>query len=533
MNKKYFNITIFLISIIFICIIFPYSSQSTFYGDDGFFTLYDEEERLFDILSFQYGHGSGYLGAFINKFLSFKLPILLDIHPQEFINTGHNIIKGVFAVFVLLSLTKFINFYTKSKTCFILCYLFIIGYFLSATINNGILEINYAFYRYFFSLLFFSYFWLFLYKNILSKHNNKRKIHIIYPSLCGYILGTSIEISFFLSLFLLVLLITHNFLLKISEKITNKKFENLKYNLDKYFYIPALALFTAISLFTSNNGFKEVATDRGMNKISISQELFNEFCDLYLNCCIENFLIYWIIFIILTITTLVIAIRKNELKKWIFPLFLQLAILCVMFSLILCGKTYDEATRDRFYLHHANIIFLYKMLILYPVLIYISYLIKNTRKHFKKLTPIIMVIVFISYGTFSCVKYHQLKEKTKSYYKEFSEIRKNMYISEKMLRFYVLQNQTAILDEKIINDCCNTWIIFDEEKNYANNRIISSYYPQIYRQNIKNLGFKLEKNALEKFYEKGGTFTQEELKNLNFEHLKDNDFVLNKKKKVF
>lgn len=529
MNKKYFNITIFLISIILICIIFPYSSQSTFWGDDGLFTLYYEEEKLFDILGFQYGHGSGYLGAFINKFLSFKLPILLNIHPQEFINTGHNIIKGIFAVSVLLSITKFISIYTKSKTCFILCYLFIIGYFLSATINNGILEINYSFYRYFFSLLFFSYFWLFLYKNILSKHNIKRIARIIYPSFCGYILGTSIEISFFLSLFLIFLIILYDFSVKISEKITKKNFESLKYNLNKYFYIPALFLFTATIFFTSNEGFKEVAADRGMTKITISQDIINEFCNLYLNCCIKDILIYWIIFIILLITAFIIAIRKSEIKKIIFPLFLQFAIISVMFSLVLCGKTYDETTRDRFYLHHQNIIFLYKMLILYPMLICMSYIIKNTRKYFKKFIPIIIFIIFISYGTFSWIKYPQFKEKTKTYYKEFFEIRKNMYISEKMLRFYTLQNQTAILDEEIINNYCHTWIIFGEENNYIESKIVSSYYPQIYGKNIKNLGFKLEKNALEKFYEKGGTFTEQELNELNFEHLKDVDFVLNKK----
>ncbi len=347
-------------------------------------------------------------------------------------------------------------------------------------------------------------------------------------SFCGYVLGTSIEISFFLSAFLVVLLIGYNLIIKICSKITKKDIKFSKYNLDKRFYIPSLFLFIAIFLFASNEGFKQVASDRGMANISISQDILVEFWNLYINSCFSSLTIYWMIFTLLMITSFFFAIKKNEIKKVIFPLLLQVSILAIMFSLVLCGKTYDEMTRDRFYLHHANIIFLYKMLILYPILIYFSYVLKNIRKYIKKVFPILILITLIYYGIFTYVKFPSFKQKSIAYYKEFNELRRNFYISEKMLRFYALKNETAILDKDIITNYCHTWILCGEENNYKDTKIISSYYPRIYRQDIKELGFKLEENAVEKFKKNGGSITEDELNNLNFSRLFDENYVLNK-----
>ena len=62
-----------IISFLLIIILYPFGNYATFWGDDGWFTLYHSDEKLFDILTFDKGHGSGYIGAFLNKIFSFYI----------------------------------------------------------------------------------------------------------------------------------------------------------------------------------------------------------------------------------------------------------------------------------------------------------------------------------------------------------------------------------------------------------------------------------------------------------------------------
>ena len=112
-NKLYFIIYGFIILIV--SVYFAYISRyNCFWGDDFWYGRYKLGEGIFDCLKFN-DHGEGYFGYFIFKFLVMKLPLLLGLHPIDFIGVPHGIIKGIFFTFVAFSIVQFINFYKTEK----------------------------------------------------------------------------------------------------------------------------------------------------------------------------------------------------------------------------------------------------------------------------------------------------------------------------------------------------------------------------------------------------------------------------------
>ena len=113
------------------------------------------------------------------------------------------------------------------------------------------------------------------------------------------------------------------------------------------------------------------------------------------------------------------------------------------------------------------------------------------------------------------------------------------YISEKIFRFYILKDEIPVLPD--FRDELNLypyWLGITVSGEHIFNSHVITYYPRIYKD-IRNDKTKLHKykiirsgyycreDALEKFYEKGGTFTEKELRELKFSHLLDKNFVLN------
>ena len=522
--KKILNYS--LLSIIGIFIIYYISvltQHNMFWNDDYGYCAYGMNEGIFSSLNFQQEHGGGYIGLFLCKFLSFGLPNMCGIHPADFIGHIHGIILGFFTVFILLSITKFFTYYYKSTTAKLLILLLITLYFFVHAYSSWILLVNYNFYRYFFSLLFFSIFWNYIFKNILINCKKTNIPELILICFCGYVIGSSIEITIFTSTFLSILLVSYHLI----EKLIKKQ----KINLSKKFYIPVTFLFSSAILFTTSNGFKEVASQRGMSNIHFNLQEFQEFCELYWQVCITNEFFYWILFFALMIGSFFYAIRKNEIKKAILPILLQFSIMTVMFSLYLCGKT---GHNENFFLLHANVAFIYKMLLLYPLLMYTGYFLRNLSRQFNKKVILTILIIINITGIFNYIK-ENIKHITLEYkYKRdmVINIKKETYKMEKILRFYYLKDMIPYIPtymRSIPNQgYAFSYVNIHDNPNCYNDQTTISYFPRIYKDTkSKQLGYCYCDNAIEKFYDAGGVFTEEELNNIEFQRLLDKDFVLN------
>lgn len=528
--------------VLFIFLLIFWSKGCNFWGDDAWFSLYIGNEGIFDCL-FDGSHGGKYFGQFLDKFLSMGLPCFLGIHPENFISTWHAFFRALFIIITFLLMSKFVVIYEKSKSLYWLFYIFSIFFFLSIMNikENGlypdIICVYYAYYRYCFSLLFVACFLYFIYKNITCTEENISKLKLIFISICGYAIGTSSEIAFFLGCTLIFLIIIWDSLIKrITKKYSANVFLNsLKIRLNKNFYIPALFLVTGIILFVSSPGFCQVATDRGMTNINVTYDIFKEFTVCFFEKCVFSIWEFWISFILLYAIALYFSIRNKDLKLAVFSAIYVISLFMVMVSLILLGKA-SCVNNGAFWIEHNNILFLYKMLLIIPFAINLSYLYFCINKNKKYLCVfysfVILLFCFINIKLF----FNNQIIDTINHDRNWLYMRKqNNYITNKIVRFYWLNNETVVLPMKLLpEDTYGTFLNIDEETNcvYGENQLVS-LYKRIYKETPDvSVYICVSDNAINEFYEKGGYITKEELNNLNFSRLFDKNFVFKKKDEV-
>lgn len=535
--KKYL-ILYLIVSAALITLIIKLCSNNMFAGDDFGYAFSDDIfSTLFGIYSDT--HGGGYLGYFFCQFFCFFLPIKLNIHPQDFICSPiHSIIKGIFACSVLLITANYINFYKKDISNKFFCYFFIILYFLYSTAfsESKIFEINYNFYRYVLSLLFFEVFVHFILKNVLNKEYKPDKIMLLIACVCAFITGTSSEILFFTSATFVGFIFIYNLIILFISKIKKDlKFKDeYKLNLNLNFYLPVIFLYTAIYMFINNDGYKIVANDRGMDNIVINFDILKEFIYYYVQIYFKYDITYWLIFIPVLAASFYYAYKNKEIQNVILPFFINISVLTVIFSLILCGKTNDEMSISLFsnceyFLSHCNIVFIYKMIIIYPFILLMSYLIKNNEK--SKFILYFILGIMIIY--FACM-HKNIINKISPFIHNLPK--KEFYIAEKILRYEYLLNETPYLpySEELKNMDLgylrdgneNTSCKYYNNNDFLEDIFINQYYPQIYKdfESIKK-GYCVSEDAYEKYIEKGGKFSEEELKDIKFQRLLNDDFV--------
>lgn len=540
-NKKKLFIAAFL-SVIFLIIIFLtalLSKNCCFCGDDFNYGNYYTGEKLFDCLigSSRLQHGGYYIGMFLCKFISFYLPNKLGIHPSDFIGLGEGVFKGIFIALISLLLSKFLTFFKKQQFVQISALIFTAAYLFFYAQNTQVIVVNYQFYRYVFSLLFFSIFIFYVGKTAISPTTNFKNNHIFFVALCGFILGTSIEMLFSIVFLFSFCLIGWNIICLAAEKIFKYKISNsLKFNLAKNFYIPFAAMISGVVLFTSTPGFNSVLQNRTLSNISINTASLYEYLSLYFQVCVKDIFPQIILMISSFGAAMYFAVKKSEIKQVVFPVFLILSTFIFMLSLYFCGKAFDEFTRDRYYLEHYNLIFLFKMVILYPIFILVSYNIKNIKYPKKSkaaaLTTCVILLILAGYYAVDVIKnYNSSSTNTEMY-----ELKMNYYKSEKMLRYYISKGQIPVIpkfpivpdfvkEDYKINYCTQEAENCENLKCYNSHVLTSSYYPKIYKDTSKS--FCTSDNAEEIFYKNGGIFSEEELKHIKFKRLFNKNFVLN------
>lgn len=508
------GIIICLISLAFISAAAYMSRNCCFWGDDYEFAMYQNGEGIFGCLFGQnrFEHGGYYIGKFLCKFLSFGFPNMLGIHPAEFMGLPQGFFKGFCALSAVFILLKFSGGFIKSKILYISALFFSCCYMPALWRMSCIMVTNYAFYRYCFSLIFFGYFWFYILKNIKCPSAPKFPA-LLYACICGFVTGTSIEISIFSSIILCLLIILFS--------------KSLKYSLNINFYLPFLFFAAGAGLFLSSHGFIETASDR-MLPLSAALENSSEFINKFLDICLKQEYIYWSAFFILAAASFYTAFKQNKTNEDInilsFPVLFQISVFISMLSLVLCGKTYHG---NAFWIEHRNIIFLYKILLLYPLFIYAGYYIKL--KSYKPILIYSAVFIFILSGLYFMPKIFDGKNAYLS--DDFMlQRRKEAYMTDKIMRFYFLKGSVPEIPEEI---AVNNMSLINYDLN--NNDIIYdnkylTYYEKIYKdKSVKEKGYRYSKNGMQKFYENGGFFDSDELENINFSKLFDEKFVLMKK----
>ena len=523
----FFYSAIGIISLLFILLILYLSKHCCFWNDDAWFSLYGGNEKIFDCLISD-SHGGKYIGQFLDKFFSYGLPCMLGIHPENFQVSYHAIIRAVFMAFTLLVMGRFVSIYEKSKLLYLLFYIFLIVLIIKYIPSSNIIAIYYSFYRYCFSILFFGIFWLFIYKNITGLENNKSIWKLIGVSLCGYIIGTSSEIVFFVSCALASLITIWKLVgILLKNKIKDNLIINsLQIKLNRNFYIPIIFFAIGVVLFVSSEGYRVVSADRGMTNIVVTYDLLKEFTSYFINNCFYEIKEFWIAFLILACSGIYLSIRNKDLKVPLFVFCFLFSLMAVMFSLVLCGKTLN----GEFFIIHCNILFLYKMLLLIPFGIMLSYVFQYIFKNNKYHSLIIscLAVILFSFVSINLFYSKNLIQNLNTSEDFLLKQKQENYIWDKITRFYYLNNKTAVLPKKFIFGEIPYKNNMDDITNcfYERNQFNVNYH-KIYKTSPNVSPYIcIKDNAIDEFYNIGGYITKEELNKLDFNRLFDEQYVL-------
>ena len=434
-NNIIYNSLILSITLLILFCISYLSRNCSFYGDDLGYTAYTDLKGCIKINSGVDAfskHSGGYLCQILTRFFNFDLPNILNVHPADFMCFPSNVIKSIFYAIISFLTVKISKNFVDSKPLFTSLYFLTFSYFTySIMVSDAyIFTVTHSFYRYIFPLLFYCIFINFLYKSLLGIEQNKVKKIIFLIPIC-FFLGTSVELIFFSLVAFIFLLLIYNGIIFIINKSSAKNLEF--YNFDIKNIIVIGAFFVSTTSFVFSEGFKTVSSDRGLEEIKLSIATIKEFCYMYFQMDILKIWWLWLIGIIVMVLAFYLCRKNNKPREIFFPIFLQFSNLLVLFSLVLCGKTYDFT--DSFWLTQPNVQGLFKILLFIPFLMMYSLVYHFTKEKFQKnilvIISTIFAIIFILLSVEVQIKNYN---NGNAYFSEY--IRKANYSVEKIYRFF-------------------------------------------------------------------------------------------------
>lgn len=529
-NYSFFilNFLIFLAVVLYQAYIARYGA---FNGESAEYGIYYYGEKLFDPLFRNAGklHGGGYFCLFITKFMSFGIPLNFGFHPADFVGYPQGIFRGIVLAMTMFSISSFVEFFKSNEylrtalfailsTSYFLFYRFSIAEFGTS---------NHNFYRYILSVLFFCVFFKFIFNNALFK--SKSKIwHILILSVFAVILGSNLETIIFSTVTISLLLWGYNIVVNLlSKKKSDASLKKIySYSLRTNFYIPVICLLLTVLVYFCSEGMQfDLLEYRGFDTIKITPALvlafLSDFVKLYI---LQNpFIEYWTAFAGLLVGAFCLG-KKENLKEILLPIFMQIGSVISLLLLIFCGKSLYQT--GHFWLEHFELRTVSFLMFLCPLFMLLSFVLKNMNENKSKIVAYSMTVILL---IISVIEGFNIREN--HFFSSLQKLNKEAnYISEKIMRFYALHGEIPVLPDLYIFEQTAYYEKNYPESNYITDCLISiAYYPQIYNDDrfIKE-GYYTSEKALDKFYQKGGAFYENELRNPIFQNLKNDNFVLNK-----
>lgn len=523
MNDK-IKIRVVCVSIVIFCFFTWFLSNDILAGDD---TL--------SIVSWMFEGGKYNLDciftAFMPKLFGQYLPAFLHINPHEFSMTTGAALRSfnVTVLFFVMSLFMFLG--RKKNAAFPLIILLSALYFCYASSNMDFDLINpnhlpaYDLEGSFVMLTEYSHhfgqlvtfilglFSLYYILSLFLQNQLPDKKYIVLISVFAFMTAVSSMfvciVTGFTSLLIFIYLFAANSF-KINENY-------------KIIYIPACSYLIGVMIFAFYPGFFNYFS-KDINALDFLKILFK-------TIILQNSLEFGLI-VILTSVLYFLALNKTTfIKRCVFSVFS--VILSVFFYFIMFSGLENQIEMQL-----TESIVLLRLMLFSLILLLLGacqrelYEEDGTRKVVNLSICIILIV-------FSIIQTPLIYTTMKLWRTMSEETKVTTYCLEKMYRFYSLRNKTALLPDdsllkifKISN--------FIDDINVNKNEPISGmtffkttpftiYYTTFYK-NSKIVPYKFinSKMALKIFFEEGGMIDSKEIKQINFQKLYDDKFVLNR-----
>lgn len=549
---------LFLTSFIMIATIFMLIKDSVLMGDDIWLSFYGDLKYIF--LTPEHGR---FLQSLQLKTLCYWIPSLLHIHPNSMFSVNSVFIAlNITSVCFITALFGFIGQKKDKMLTFVAVGIFLFYFNLLLDLNIEQLRLLTFNYAYVFGLAMFLGFLLIFGEMLLSTNKFSKKT--IFLCSCFSFLAGLNDTYAYIGIISIFFAFCISILTVMQKAFKNHNFlENIK-----SFYKEYYALIFISACFVSG-GIIAISTTVTMegsrfiehNFIHSLSNFYNSFLPQFMHACILQHRIS-IAVLLLLFTVLCIKFNKN-LKFIFYPTFVTVGVFGFFLMLFFGGiEKYYEA--GKYWIWHNDL-----QTNLTVILIAINFalwgFLKTKTGDYKLFNTLMAIFILSAFFTLPNLTnvYAQNKKSSK-----FDK--KQMYIAEKMYLLYAYNKETAILpistlkgniastfylltyyslDKEKENDFSSVWLL--ENENYDNQNEYNAaeqktktltfsqtwfrtvYIPKIYNiseDECVNYKFDDDNTAIKKYNEKGGIFTEEELKDLNFTKLKDKDFVLNKKK---
>ena len=240
---------------------------------------------------------------------------------------------------------------------------------------------------------------------------------------------------------------------------------------------------------------------------------------------------------------------------------------CMLFAMLICGGDESFYEKGELWIWHDGLQLTLKLIYLTVLMLlgghYFSLLKTSFYKKFFVFSTVFLMLISI-FPLKNIIEFYTYK------FYEMKQERVVMYKAEKIYLFYSLKERKNInLPISILSysDIASTFWIgetdrdaiesFDDFENFKNKKFKKTnpkyletkesimdivfkntyfrkkYIPKIYDMKVDKLPlyqFDEKNDALDEFFQCGGSFTDEEIKHLSFDKLKDFDFVIGKKK---
>lgn len=413
-----------------VVIIALYIFTSRIYSYD---VLYDHDLILgFNRCFFVPEHGR-YIATFINSVCSETMPVFFNIHPNDFNGMITNHLKAFSFLLLVLLLTVSAFLFKKRENSFFKMFfanfaslIFFVSIFVILYSNQYFLSYeflqNTIFFEYPMAFLFYIPFWsvvIFLYTKKITKIK-KSTVFLIF-ALC-FLVGISIEelnFATFVSLSVLSLILF----------IRRKNFNLEKKNLLFIFY---LDLVYAVSLFLYYIKGNDSITDYGAyNFFEYIQNIFPLFAKIFF----KLFIIHnskLLIPIIVVLFLIFKFSKEKESRKFVSIILINIfSIILYHFLTFFMGYSCPGFIDTIFYVTYPKFIMLYKISLIFYLLLSIGYLTDEVLKISLKQQDLLKIIICLS-PMLLFNKFTLFIENIKLFTDEQKEYKKYTYIAEKI-----------------------------------------------------------------------------------------------------
>lgn len=492
------KVLFWFILILFAVLVAVFLRTDIYTHDDWYQAFFYKKDIVWQFLNADHGRVWSW---FVMKFWAHIIPAVFHINPQQ--NIFGAIIRGInFAILVFL-LTGFYSLGQKNKynAGILLVNIFVVTALVLGVTQSVLIHYNQHF-AYLFNYLIFLVIWFVWYGEFLQDKfcNGNHKIRDAFFAFILAFCGHFVNIPSLVMLFGL-------FIYKSITTDRNyfKSFKNTTFQM-----LPIILPFIVALLIHFNlPGFTLIRAARLPQEpiLTFIVSNFFEYTKLLFNAFfIRKYAIVFNVLIILSFISFCFQNKKDK-GKYIFIAFcLLISEIIFQYSLIACGTTYYAG--KLYWIESRELMFFVRLnyLLILNVLKW-GYLFKYN----KYVTSTVLILLFVIF----CTNYTEIKIRNDIYEYKTNIQRKTIYKIQKLYRYYDLKQEKVSVPLKYMLtldfELNPVWEYAGVEQNCA------LVFKSTRKLNIINKNL-INENEI---------FSKEELENIDFQKLYDNDFVLN------